>query len=124
MLVCEFLSFLLDDCLEDARIQHAYDADRNIFLGTERAIAECREAMIGDRLAEQVTALLNRAQADAAATLSTHDEMYWYSREVQIEWVAGVVSILLINMHLPPIIQPTREAALAAAKLIGTIPAD
>lgn len=48
-------------------------------------------------------------------------DSYWRKRcfEIEIEWVANVVSAALINAGQRPIITPTARGALKAAEILG-----
>ncbi|MFC0407468.1 hypothetical protein [Roseomonas elaeocarpi] len=122
MRLCDFLQFLLDDALEDARLRQRLPADRLGFLGAEQAIAECRACM-DDNMAEGLREQLRQARLDSAAAVATQapDQWFWFAREIQTEWIACVVSVILLQQHLPTIVPPTRGAAIAAARLAGLV---
>ena len=123
MRLCDFLHFLLDDALEDARLKQRLPADRLGFLGAEQAVEECRDCMMADDMAASLRAHLQRTRLDAAAAAATEspDQWYWFAREVQTEWIASVVSVILLQQHRPTIVPPTRGAAIAAARLAGLV---
>lgn len=123
MLVAEFLAFLLDDALEDARERAARSRDTLGFTAVERALGECRIAL-GGNIAAGLSALLRRAREDnrAALAASRPDLWFWFVREAQIEWIAEVVSVLLLQNRMPTIVPPGRGAALEAARLAGVLP--
>lgn len=63
-----------------------------------------------------------------AASVATHDarcrkaQDYWWFRcyELEVEWVCNVVSVMLMNQGLPPVIvNPTCRGAMMAAGIIG-----
>ena len=123
MRLCDFLQFLLDDALEDARLRQRLPADQLGFHGAEQAIAECRACMGGDDMAERLREQLRQARLDSAAAVATQapDQWFWFAREVQTEWIASVVSVILLQQQLPTIVPPTRGAAIAAARLAGLV---
>jgi hypothetical protein len=119
VLIQDFLNLLLDDALEDARLRNATPTDRMAFLGAEAAVAECRACMTGDRMRERLGDLLREARENSRISVSSGrpDQWFWFAREVQVEWIASVVSVLLLLHRLPVIVPPTRGAAMAAAKI-------
>lgn len=119
MLIRDFLNILLDDTLEEARMRRRGPQAAIAFEGASQAIRECREAMRGERMAQQLEALLAQARAEAAAAAGQPDEWFWMAREMHVEWVARVVSVILLSHGQQPILPPTREAAMEAARLIG-----
>ncbi len=125
MLVAEFLEFLLDDALEDARERASRLRDALAFAAVERALAECRAALVGD-LRQGLADLLLQAREDARAALVADqpDRWFWFVREAQVEWIAEVVSVLLLQHGLPTVVPPGRGAALEAARLVGALPRD
>ncbi len=125
MLVAEFLDFLLADALEDARERAARGRDPLGFAAVGRALDECRDAVAGD-LREGLAALLRAAREDSRAALSAArpDRWFWFVREAQVEWIAEVVSVVLLQRGLPTVVPPGRGAALEAARLVGALPRD
>lgn len=126
MLVGEFLNFLLDDALEEARLRTASPSDAMGFKAAEVALAECRDAMLAtDReMPEKLGRLLREARLDAEASSAagSSDHWFWFCREAQIEWIAEVVSVVLMQGRLPTIVPPTKGAAIAAAVILGVLP--
>ncbi|HWX47446.1 MAG TPA: hypothetical protein VNZ61_05280 [Roseomonas sp.] len=119
MLIRDFLNILLDDTLEEARLrQHRGPTGGLAFAGAERAVADCREAMTGERMGAKLKALLAEARATSAATAGRPDEAFWFSRELNVEWIASVVSVVLLTVRAEAIIPPSRAAALKAAQLM------
>jgi hypothetical protein len=124
MLIRDFLNILLDDTLEEARLRHAQASTPGAalaFAGAERAVSECREAMTGDRMGARLRALLAAVRADSARAAGQPDEAFWFSRELYVEWIAEVVSVVLMTARAPAIIPPSRRAAIEAARLIGLL---
>ncbi|MFC7551162.1 hypothetical protein ACFQU7_00940 [Pseudoroseomonas wenyumeiae] len=73
----------------------------------------------GERMAQQLESLLARARAEAATAAGQPDEWFWVAREMHVEWIARVVSVILLSHGQRPILPPSREAAMEAARLIG-----
>ena len=124
MLIRDFFNCLLDDTLEDARegvLEHP--GEQMSWLGTSRAVQECRECMMGRDMSGALTALLENARQDCTQSLDADlpDQWYWFSREAGVEWIAGVVSVILLHQRMPPIVEPTRASALEAARLVGLV---
>ncbi|WP_147426062.1 hypothetical protein [Teichococcus wenyumeiae] len=119
MLIRDFLNILLDDTLEEARMRRRGPQATLSFEGASQAVCECREAMRGERMAQQLESLLARARAEAATAAGQPDEWFWVAREMHVEWIARVVSVILLSHGQRPILPPSREAAMEAARLIG-----
>ncbi|MCK8784887.1 hypothetical protein M0638_10890 [Roseomonas sp. NAR14] len=120
MLIRDFLNFVLDDALEDARLRAVTPAERLAFAGIELADAECRDSLaaefpggLGDLLCDA------RREAAAAIGAAAPDQWFWFARELHVEWIANVCSVILAQHHLPTIVPPTKGAAMAAAKVAG-----
>lgn len=124
MLIGEFLNYLLDDVLEEAREAHLSRPDILRFNGTERAVMECRAAMTtAEVIHPRLSHLLANARmnADQAVAIDLPDAWFWMARAETVEWVAKVVSVVLLNQRLPTIVPPTRPAAVVAARLAGAV---
>ncbi|MBO1075046.1 hypothetical protein [Roseomonas marmotae] len=119
MLIRDFLSILLDDTLEDARLRHCWPSGALAFLGAEQAVADCRQAMTGSQITDNLRALLAEARVTSTQASGEPDEAFWFSRELYIEWIAKVVSVVLLTVRAEAILPPSREAAMEAARLIG-----
>ena len=126
MLVRDFLHFLLEDALEEARAAHPGPSDRLAFEGAERALAECRAALCSEDPSRDLGRLLARAREDseAATANAAPDQWFWFCREAQVEWIANVFSVILMNNRMPTIVPPTRPAAQAVARLALGYPAE
>ena len=119
----DFLSFLLDETLEEARMQHLCKPDPLGFRGARMALSECRHALSTQPISRGLRALLDQAREDTITHAGASDAWFWLTREAQIEWVASVVSVILLQYRIPTIVPPTRGAAIAAARLVGALPA-
>ena len=125
MLVAEFIAFLLEDCLEEARYGRLCgQSDEMAWRGTGTALEECRTAVQGDRMADRLRDLLADARrcSSAAVSADAHDQWFWFAREATVEWIASVISVVLLQRREPTIVPPTRGAALAAAALVNGRP--
>jgi hypothetical protein len=120
MLIADFLNLVLDDCLEDSRQKRLCgNSNEMAHRGTEAAIAECRACMAGDGMVQAMRELLQAARERAAASQGDADEWHWLAREAAVEWVASLISVILLQKRMPTIVPPTRGAAVAAAGLIA-----
>lgn len=119
MLIRDFLNILLDDTLEEARMRRKGPQAALAFEGAAQAISDCREAMSGEKMPQRLEALLAQARIDSAAATGKADEWFWMAREMHVEWIARVVSVILLSHGQQPILPPSREAAMEAARLIG-----
>ena len=122
MLVGEFLTFLLEDTLETARMKHAKPCEIIEFQAVQRAVDDCRKAMQGNQIIEGLRKLLKEAQADSSASAANYDHIFWFTREVYVEWIIGVASAALIAQGRQPIITPTQAAIQEAIRV--ALPSD
>jgi hypothetical protein len=121
MLVLDFLNILLDDTLEDIRQRFHRPADALALAGARQGIEECREALRGTAMERRLSALVEEARAASAAGMGQPDEWYWMARDMYVEWIARVVSVMLVSQHRDAILPPSRAAALEAARVIGVV---
>jgi hypothetical protein len=119
MVIRDFLNLLLDDTLEDVRLRYRRPTDAMAFQGAERAIWECRAAMQGEGMSEALRALVAEARRDTTAASGQPDEWFWVTRDMYVEWITRVVSVVLVSHHRAAILPPSRAAALEAARLLG-----
>ena len=127
MLIRDVLNFILDDAMEDARMKHLQKISGPLaFEGASAAIQECRDKMSSETVSLHMRQLLIEARERSQESVSSGapDAWFWFAREVQIESIADMISVLLIQHDMPTIVPPTRGAAVAIAKLLGMIPAD
>jgi hypothetical protein len=118
MLIRDFLNLLLDDTLEDVRLRYRKPNEAMAFQGAERALEECRAAMQMDDMAENLRILVAEARHHSGLTAGQPDEWYWVTRDMYVEWVARVVSVVLVSHRCTAILPPSRAAALEAARLL------
>ena len=112
----------------EAEVQQAY-TDANKRNGALNGFAEARQTLNAYDLqgllasARQDTQDAKRAAqdgGDAPALVAR----YWFVRqsELQLEWVANVVSASRYNMGLTVIVPPTQRAWAKAAEILGKAP--
>jgi len=112
----EFLTSIIDDGIEAARLDYARPNDQQKRDGSIRGFEECRNldpSLLVPLLSEAHAMTMNKYREEAA------DYWYWRCRETEIEWVCNVVSACLINEGLPPISTCTARGMLKAAEIIG-----
>lgn len=113
MTYVEFLSFLIEDGIEAARLDyldHPYKQE-----GAIDGFNECRALQ-----PHALTNLLQDAQQTARVKwlVQAGDYWYWRLREAEIEWVCDVVSAVLYWHGHPVIIVPTTRGILRAIDIL------
>jgi len=121
MLVVDFLNILLDDTLEDIRQRYRRPADTLALQGARRGIEDCRTALAGDAMERRLSRLVAEARATSASAGGAPDEWFWVARDMYVEWIARVVSVMLVSQRREAILPPSRAAALEAARVIGVV---
>lgn len=88
--------------------------------GSVLGFTECRGKTI-----PELAALLAAANARVVEAHRDRAKDYWYwaCRRAEIEWVANVVSAMLMNVGLPVIVTPTARGFLMAARIVGVLEA-
>jgi hypothetical protein len=109
-----FLNRICDDGIEE--VARAY-TDANKIDGARAGFEEARQTLD----AHDLKAVLAAAKADTIKARDYDAERYWWYRirELQIEWVANVVSASLYNNGQPVIVQPTMRGWNKAADILG-----
>jgi hypothetical protein len=121
MLVVDFLNILLDDTAEDVRQRFRLPADRLALEGARRGIEDCRTALGGNGMERRLARLVAEARVASAAAGGAPDEWFWVARDMYVEWIARVVSVMLVSQRRDAIVPPSRAAALEAARVIGVV---
>lgn len=112
----------LDDALTKI-INFGVEAVRRDYANDERkrdgailGFTECRGLSLAgiSALHREADQKSNEARRDQAA-----DYWYWRCRALEIEWVANVLSAILMNEGRPVIVQPTGRGFLMAARIVG-----
>jgi hypothetical protein len=116
MLLADALNAIIDDGIESVRQAYAAPADRMKRDGSFRGFEDCR-----GRAPDGIRALLAEARREAEGKRDSEAPDYWFWRwrEVQVEWVANVLSAILHNEGLPPIVPPTARGLKKAADIVG-----
>ncbi len=120
-----FLERLFVGALAAATSDYKDDPAPNRRDGSIAGFEACRglsAASLGELLvtSRAETDALRRKFYDNDDPESTTDK-YWYQRcfELEVEWVCNVVSAILMNQGLPPIVPPTAFGVMKAAELLG-----
>ncbi len=112
----EALHAIIDDGIESARLDYAKPADKQKLDGSIFGFEECR----GKSPVEIAIILASaRERAQQAHREQAVDYWYWRCRELEIEWVANVISALLMNQGLPIIVPVTHRGMLKAMDIVG-----
>ena len=122
MFVSDFLFMFFEDTLEDARLKHLSSPDVPSFNGVSDALADCRAVMKGRNLHHDMTVLLRSAMSrheDAFLSDNPYDAAYSMNYAASVEWVASVISAVLMQQQLPLIVVPNLEAMLTAIRIIS-----
>lgn len=111
-----FLDRVIEEGIEAAKVDYANSPEK--LAGALAGFELCRHKVpsalkrhLED--ARRMTAELYRGNAKA--------EAYWHSRcyESEIEWVCNVVSAMLYNQGVEPLVPPTVNGVMKAASIIG-----
>lgn len=121
-----YRDFVLRICSDgEAEVKRAY-TDPNKIAGALDGFAEARQTVDADDLKGMLkSAHKDTADALEASRASRRDQAlldrYWFMRmrELQIEWVANVVSASAYNRGLPTIVTPTLRGWEKAAEILG-----
>ena len=116
MLLVDALNHIIDDGIEAARNDYLKPEDKLKLDGSIQGFEDCRcksPTEITDLVikANQVVNEKHREQTD--------DYWYWRCRVLEIEWVANVLSHILITNGHPAISMMTARGGLKAAEIIG-----
>lgn len=117
----DFLNRIINDGIEAVRIDYA--DDKNRMEGSIAGFEACRGL---DPI--QLGELFRRASANMSEAMyeardSEDHAKYWWHRcyQAEVEWVCNVVSSMLLNENLPPILHhlPTVRGMQKAAEILG-----
>lgn len=118
----EFLLRVVEEGIEGARHDYGRPEQRTKLEGSIEGFEACR----GKSLKELAQVLADAERSSKEARSRFHEkeipsDEYWRARcrEAEIEWVANVVSAMLLNQGLEPIVNPTARGAMQAAKILG-----
>jgi hypothetical protein len=114
----DFLSKVVDESIDGATKDYGGredDVGKAKLRGAVAGLKACR-----DLSPPQLAKLLVRAiGTHQKAVHKTNKERYWWINcfRNEVEWICNVISCVLINEGIHPIIQPTEKAAHMAARI-------
>jgi hypothetical protein len=113
------LNAIIDDGIEAARLDYVGKTDKPKLDGAIAGFEECR-----GKSPIEIAVLLAKARNDTEEKFRNESPDYWYwrCRELEIEWVANVLSVMLLQQDLPVIVQPTLRGMLKAMDILGVKP--
>lgn len=116
MILADVLNFTIDDGIESLREQLTGRIDRMRFEGGRDGFEACRGKEPHEIVELLAAATMRREEARQASAPD-----YWYHRyfEVQIEYVASVMSVALMQHGLPPIATVTARSVIRYAEIVG-----
>lgn len=116
MTEAEFLYFVIEDGMAEARLDYAGPEQRGKLEGALRGFEECRGLD-----AAGILQLLEQARRDEAQARRDEapDFWTWRCRAAEIGWVANVLSAARMNQGLPVLVTPTATGAFKAADILG-----
>ncbi len=119
MNLAQAIDLIVDDGIEAARADYRRPDQAMKLAGSIRGFEDCRGKGI-----EDLVTLLEQSAQDTHAARQRQAPDYWFRRcrQVEVEWVANVVSAILINQGLRPICTVTARGMLKAADVIGVAP--
>ena len=108
----QFLNRVIDNGIAAATKNYTHSQDKK--LGAIAGFEACRH-----KAPDELRALLAHAGERREAMRGKSN--YWWYRcfEAEVEWVCNVVSAVLLNEGLSPIIQPTARGMMAASNILG-----
>lgn len=111
----DFLSQVVEQSSNAAVVDYTKPEDKHMLEGSLAGLAACL-----DKSPPQLAELLTRAhKVHGKSFHSTNLKRYWrvtcFLHEV--EWVCNVISCVLVNMGVDPIIPPTMRGALMAQRI-------
>lgn len=115
----EYLTFLdkvIETGMEAARADYAKPDDRHKLRGALDGFEACR-----GKSPPEIAVLLGEARAQELKAYGDDLDRYWelVCRAREIEWVANVLSALLMSSGQDVIVQPTCRGVLHAHRLLG-----
>jgi hypothetical protein len=118
----DFLETVINDGIRAA--ERDYATERSKREGAVTGFEACR-----GKAPQELGPLLAQAHRDTRAHRNVANDdgsdlamnNYWQARcyELEIEWVCNVVSAMLVNQMLPPIVPPTARGMRKAAEVLG-----
>lgn len=118
----EFLDRVVNDGIEAVKKDYSKPEQEPKRRGSIQGFEDCR-----GKSPSEIGELIKLASKKTfEASIRVHEDEisdgeYWAvrCRELEIEWVANVVSAMLMNQGLPVIVAPTARGAMKAAEIVG-----
>ena len=122
MNLADVLNRIIEDGIKASKADYCKPDQKNKLDGSIRGFEDCR-----NKTPVEIVELFYEAQRRAQlAYFSDSPEGYWFwrCRASEIEWVANVLSAVLVNEGLPPVISifPTARGMMKAAEIVGVSP--
>jgi hypothetical protein len=115
MILLDLLTKTIDIGIEAAKRDYAGAQNSDKLHGSISGFNACQ-----GKAPAEIAALLGEANR---TTIEKHREQaldywYWRCRAAEIEWVANVISAVLVNQGQTPIVPPTARGVMFAAKVM------
>jgi hypothetical protein len=119
MTLNDALNHIIDDGIEAARLDYAKPRNTLKREGAIAGFTECR-----GKQPSEIKALLAEANERAFRAPGDDAEHFWYwrCRALEIEWVANVLSNIMVAHGWPAIAMTTARGAMKAAEIVGVRP--
>jgi len=120
MIFSEFLERVINDGIEAAKADYSKPEDDARLKGSIAGFEMCR-----NKTPNEIYHLFLNAQKEIGdwwmKGAISEVEQYWYlnCKMAEIEWVANVISAILISQGERPIVIPTARGHLKAAEILG-----
>lgn len=110
------LNHIIDDGIESARADYIKPEDKLKLEGSISGFEECR-----GKSPSEISALLVTAEERTLEAYRNKSPQYWYWRcyELEIQWVANVLSCIMHAQGWTPIGAMTANGLLKASEIIG-----
>lgn len=115
MILLDLLTKTIEIGIDAAKMDYAGAQNGDKLHGSISGFNACR-----DKTPTEIAALLGEANITVIEKRRERSSDYWYwrCRAAEIEWVANVISAVLVNQGQRPIISPTARGVLFAAKVM------
>ena len=111
------LNRIIDDGIEAAKRDYDEPDQEDQLKGAIQGFSECR-----GKNPQQIKALMLKARRDAQEAFHDAKDHYWFwrCRCAEIEWVANVLSCIMVAQDWPAITIRSYRGMMKAAEIIGT----
>lgn len=125
MHLMDAINHIIDDGIEGARHDYIKPRDKSKLDGSIKGFEDCRGKNPSEieALLLQANQVSQRAFIDAnEGRISSEQYWFWRCRTIEIEWVANVLSHIMVAQGWPPIGIMTANGGLQAARIISVAP--